>query len=255
MRFYVLVAFRNEPRLLSRCLQMLDAQDDEDFHVVIADDASEDSGVDAVLTNYLDREHFDNWTVLRNETRLRTLHNQVQAIRSVEMNPEDVIVFCDGDDRLARHDTLSTLRGYYTDDVDLTYGSYEPDPPSETCPSIELIPYDVCAKRGGYRQWARSHGTRWNHLRTFRRRIFDAIPESYFIHDGEWLTACPDHALMTPALELAGGRHRMIPETMLIYTSDRPDAEWRVDAEGIHRHYGWVIRQPALNPLQPLETT
>ena len=92
-------------------------------------------------------------------------------------------------------------------------------------------------------------------LRTFRRRIFDAIPESYLVRDGEWLDACPDHALMTPALELAGGRHRMIDETLLIYTSDRPDAEWRVDGARINHHMGWVLKRPPLQPLPPLEAT
>lgn len=250
MRLHVLVAFRNRADLLDRCLQSIAEQTDHDFAVIVADDASDEAAVDDVLAAWvLDQPH-DGWFTFRRPERLGTLHNQVDAIRSVPMAADDVIVFVDGDDRLAHPGALERVRAeYQSGPVELTYGSYQPDPPSSTCPAVRPIPADVCRRRGGYRQWARRNGTVWNHLRTMRRRIFDAIPVSYFVRDGDWLQTCPDHALMTPALELAGGRHRMIDDTLLLYTSDRPDAEWRVGSEVELRNYPWVMSRPPLRPL------
>lgn len=254
MRLHCVVAFRNRPDLLERCLQSLATQSDDDYGVIVADDASDEDGVDDVRERWvLDQPH-DGWFTFRRPERLGTLHNQVAAIRAVTMAPDDVLVFVDGDDRLAHDDVLARLREVYSDRrVDLTYGCYEPDPPSSTCPAVRPIPARVFRQRGGYRRWALQNGTVWNHLRTMRRRIFDGIPDDYFVRDGEWLQTCPDHALMTPGLELAGGRHLMIDETLLLYTSDRPDAEWRVGGEGIRENYPWVMARPALRPLPPME--
>lgn len=248
MRLWCVVAFRNRGDLLDRCLQSIAEQTDHDFGVVVADDASTDTDVADVMVRWA-REQ-PGWLMVTRVERLGTLHNQVDAIRAAPMAADDVIVFVDGDDRLAHPGALERVRAeYQSGPVELTYGSYQPDPPSSTCPAVRPIPADVCRRRGGYRQWARRNGTVWNHLRTMRRRIFDAIPVSYFVRDGVWLQTCPDHALMTPALELAGGRHRMIDDTLLLYTSDRPDAEWRVGGEPELRNYPWVMSRPPLRPL------
>lgn len=252
MRFWVVVAFRNRADLLHGSLRSIGEQLDEDFGVLIGDDASDDPDVPMELEIY-SALHPD-WYIHQRPKRLNVIGNQVSLIRSVDMAPEDVIVFLDGDDRFAHPHVLELLRQIYEDPmVDLTYGSYRPDPPDAGCLMARPIPTDVCEKKGGYRAWARGHGTAWNHLRTFRRRIFDAIPESHMKAQGRWLEGGADFAMMNPALELAGGRHRFIEDVLVIYTSDRLDAEWRSQTPGIKFTHRYIRRQRPLMPLPPME--
>lgn len=249
MRVYVITAFRQRPDLLERSLASIAAQD-ADFTALVGDDASTDD-VGPVLDVYAGDPRF---IITRRPARIGVVGNQAEMIRSVSMEPQDIICFLDGDDRFAHPGVIGRLLEVYSDRlVDLTYGDYEPDPPDEGCPPIMWVPPEVCAKRGGYRRWLRANKTPWNHLRTMRRRIFDAIPDSYMKIDGQWLDGGADFALMTPGLELAGGRHHMFDEVLVLYTSDRPDAEWRSLSEGIARGRKYTNTRPPLNPLRPLK--
>lgn len=252
MNFYIIMAFRNRPDLLRPAIASVLHQNDLGYHLLIGDDDSEPSmELESAL---VDAMVMDRVTVHRHPERLGVVGNQATLIRSVPMSPEDVIVFLDGDDRFAHDDVIGRLREVYSNPgIDLTYGNYAPDPPDPGCPPVKPIPPEVCAKRGGYRRWVRANGTCWNHLRTMRRRIFDAIPESYMKIDGQWLDGGADFALMTPGLELAGGRHHMFEEVLVLYTSDRPDAEWRSLSEGIARGRKYTNTRPPLNPLRPLK--
>lgn len=252
MRFYVIMAFRNRADLLAPSINSVLRQNDLGYHLLIGDDASErDPRVDVVLRDASDAERV---TVHRHPERLGVVGNQATLIRSVPMQPTDVIVFLDGDDRFAHDDVIGRLREVYSNPaIDLSYGNYEPDPPHPGCPPVKPIPPEVCAKPGGYRRWVRANGTCWNHLRTMRRRIFDAIPESYMKIDGQWLDGGADFALMTPGLELAGGRHHMFDEVLVLYTSDRPDAEWRSLSEGIARGRKYTNTRPPLRSIPPLK--
>lgn len=252
MKLWVICAFRNRPDLLGPSLASIAAQDDANFGVLIGDDASDDPGVGPVLADF-GNDHPD-WLIARRPRRINVIGNQVNLIRSVPMGPADVLVFLDGDDRFAHNGALSRVRAEYLDgDVDLTYGSYRPVPHDPGCQMARPIPHEVCAKVGGYRVWARSNGTAWNHLRTFRRRIFDAIPESHLKRHGQWLEGGADFAMMNAGLELAGGRHRYIPDVLVHYTSNRPDAEWRVQTPGIRMTHRWIRSRRPLRPLPPME--
>lgn len=251
MKLYVVTAFKNRPDLLEPCLETIAAQTDPDFEVLVGDDASDEPGVGEVLDEFEGRQ---GWHIFRHPERLGVVGNQASMIRDTPMNPEDVVAFLDGDDRFAHPEVISRLMDVYAStNVDVTYGNYAPDPPDPGCPPVKPIPPEVCAKRGAYRRWVRANGTCWNHLRTMRRRIFDAIPESYMKIDGQWLDGGADFALMTPGLELAGGRHHMFEEVLVLYTSDRPDAEWRSLSEGIARGRKYTNTRPPLRSIPPLK--
>lgn len=242
MKFYIVCAYRNRPDLLERCIASIQAQTDTDYDVLLADDASDEPMKHVAIP--------DGWYRWVQPTRIGVLGNQVTMIEGIGMSPEDVLVFLDGDDRFAHPGVLAHLRQVYTDDVWLTYGSYEPDPPHEGCSPAYEIPPDVLRRVGGYRRWQRGHQTAWNHLRTMRRFVFDAIPGSHFMLKGEWLPAGADYAIMTPAIELAGHHSRFIPETMVLYTSDRPDAEWRTLSDEIAAGRRYTASHKPLRPLR-----
>lgn len=251
MKFYVIMAFRNRPDLLRPSILSVLNQNDLGYHLLIGDDDSEPSQeLEAVLA---DAWVMDRITVHRHPERLGVVGNQATLIRSVPMNPEDVIVFLDGDDRFAHDDVIGRLREVYSDPmIDLTYGSYAPVPPDAGCKPARPIPPEVCRTVGGYRKWVRANsGVPWNHLRTMRRRIFDAIPKQRMKREGRWLEGAADYALMDPAFELAGGRHFMFDEVLVLYTSDRPDAEWRSKSEVLKADRRYLSRQRPLRPMKP----
>ncbi len=252
MNFYVIMAFRNRADLLGPSINSVLRQNDLGYMLLVGDDASEPSM--ELESTLIDATVMTRVRVMRHPERIGVVGNQATLIRSVSMNPEDVIVFLDGDDRFAHDDVIGRLREVYSDPmVDMTYGNYAPDPPDPNCPPVKPIPPEVCAKVGGYRRWVRVNGTPWNHLRTMRRRIFDAIPDGHMKLRGEWLDGGADYALMTPALELSGGRHFMFDEVLVLYTSDRPDAEWRSKSEGIAAGRRHVANLRPLRPLPPME--
>lgn len=245
MRFKIVVASYNCPNEIERCLQSIDDQDHRDFDVAIVDDCSEgDGGVfqRRIIEDYATPR---GWSYTFNGVRRGAMCNQVTAIKAICDDPDDVIVFCDGDDALAHPSVLSRLNTVYAEPgVDLTYGSYKPVPPSDTCPPVRPFPADVIRDRS-YRSFAQQYGTWWNHLRTFKYKLFQQMDEDVDFKDanGNWFMTSPDTAMMTPALELAE-KHVYIPEVLYHYTSSNPISEWRVHSELINKNSDYILSLP-----------
>ena len=56
----------------------------------------------------------------------------------------------------------------------------------------------------------------WQHLRTFKKHLFDAIVLEDLKLDGEWIDLANDWAFMVPMVEMADSP-RHIPEPLYIY--------------------------------------
>lgn len=230
MRYKVITCVKDTPLELARCITSLMMQEG-DFDVCIVDDASTDPEVEKVARIACDQM---GWTFIRQDTWRGALWNQVEAIRTICDDPDDVIVFVDGDDRLARPDTFTILDRYYNAGAKVTWGSYQPDPPDPGCTPAFDVPNDI-KRRNLYRKFilpanlgGMSGGHFFNHLRTFKYELFAQLDDSDFTDDaGVWFTNTPDTVLMLPCLELARGAVAFVPETLLIYTSNLPSAEWR----------------------------
>jgi hypothetical protein len=86
---------------------------------------------------------------------------------------------------------IECLREHYQTGADLTVGSMlRTDKWCEYPATFE----DPRKARGG---------NVWQHLRSFKKYLFDAIPESYLRIDGEWIPSAEDWAFMIPMVELA----------------------------------------------------
>lgn len=243
MKFHFVVTTRNAEQWTERCVHSLVSQKDQRFTINFVDDASTDATWDkasqalgVTLPSNLERI-----TMKRNDKRLGAPPNQCYAIAASEPDPDDVIVIVDGDDYLAHDDVLNVLAGYYkNDEVELTYGSYEPDPPSDTCPKVMPYPEKV-AKERSFRNYTRRRGCLFNHLRTFRYRAFAQIDQetNFKWPDGTWFDFGVDFAFMIPLLEIAGPNYRFIPDVLLMYNSENPASDWRrsaSEADRIHHH-------------------
>ena len=64
-------------------------------------------------------------------------------------------------------------------------------------------------------------GNVWHHLRSFRKRLFDAIGVEDPKMDGEWIGLAADWAFMAPIVEMAASP-RYIPEPLYLYQPAAP---------------------------------
>ena len=65
--------------------------------------------------------------------------------------------------------------------------------------------------------------------------------------------ACCDTAVMIPCLEMAGGRHLMIPEVLYAYTRRNPLSDCRVNGPEIDKAHHRIFHEIAPRaPLSPI---
>ena len=246
MKFHFVVTTRNAAKWTERCLRSLMSQKGQTFTINFVDDASDDGTADiaeALLENERLAWPWVAYTFVPRGVRVGAPPNQCEAIRMARPDPDDVIVIVDGDDYLAHDNVLNVLAGVYADDaVEMTYGSYEPDPPSPTCPAVLPYPPEVARQRS-FREHTRVHGCLFNHLRTFRYRLFAQIDQekNFKWPDGTWFDFGVDFAFMMPLLELAGENYRFIPDVLLMYNSENPASDWRRSASEADRVHHYVL--------------
>ena len=119
------------------------------------------------------------------------LANMVTAIRGLCGDPESVIVTLDADDQLPGDRCLDRLSEVYARGADLTVGSMLRTDKEAEYP----VSFDAPRRHRG--------GNVWQHLRSFKKLLFDAIPDDALRLDGEYVDLANDWAYMVPLVELA----------------------------------------------------
>lgn len=241
MKFLIVVPVYNRADLLERCLESIAAQDDPDFEVYITDDCSPEwDEIRPVLDRYVPTE---GWNWGRQGENTGATRNIVDTIRGWPMDPDDVVLLVDGDDRLPHAGVVSRLRKVYEGtDVLVSYGSYQSEPFNANCPAVRPYPLEVLLA-GNIREFTKRRGAWFNHPLSFRRAAFDAISDSEFQRRGEWLRYGYDLTLMMPLIEIAGPRVVYQDEILYTYTSDRADSDWCAHGPGVRKANQWVLRQ------------
>ena len=203
--FVFVVSGRNVPAgRLRRCIDSMVRQRGPRWGAVVFDDASDP----------MFAEHFEiAWgalgercTIVRNRRRRGLLANMVTAIRMTCADPASVIVTLDADDALIGDGVLSRLAAEYERGADVTVGSM--------LRTDKAADYPVCFDR------PREHrgGNVWQHLRSFRKRLFDAIPDDALRLDGEYVDLANDWAFMLPIVEMARNPVH-VTEALYLYES------------------------------------
>ena len=201
--FVFVVSGRNvPPGRFRRCLEAVARQKGPCWGAVLFDDASE-----ARIA-----EHFEvacralgpRCTVIRNRRRRGLLANMVTAVRTICSDPETVIVTLDADDALIGARVLERLAREYARGADVTIGSMlHTDKAADYAVDFK----DPRRKRGG---------NVWQHLRSFRKRLFDAIPDEALRLDGAYIDIANDWAFMLPIVEMAE-KPIYIPEVLYLH--------------------------------------
>ena len=208
--FVFVVCGRNvDPGRFKQCVESLVTQECGNWGAVVVDDASTNGFgeyAEVLLANYEDRV-----TLVRNTTRRGSLYNLWNAVTRYCIDPETVILTPDADDALAGPKVLDRVKSEYESGADLTVGS--------------MVRLD---KEADYtvdfvepRSW---HSNVWQHMRTFKKDLFDALDMKDFKLDGEWIDLATDSAYMVPLVEMAiSPRH--IPDILYMYEPAQPKSQ------------------------------
>ena len=175
------------------------AQDGSDWGAVVVDDASTNGFGD--YAEILLADHLDQVTIVRNTTRKGLLYNTWNAITNYCADPQSVIITLDADDALIGTGVIVRLRQEYDNGADATVGSML------RLDKEAVYPVDFERPR-----WWTSNV--WQHLRTFRKYLFDAIDIDDLKLDREWIDVATDWAFMVPIIEMAENP-TYIPETFV----------------------------------------
>ena len=208
--FVFVICGRNvAPGRLKRCLQSLTSQQTVKWGAVVVDDASTNGFGE--YAGVLLADHMDRVTLIRNERRRGALYNTWNAVTRVCVDPETVIITLDADDALAGSGVLERVRTEYDDGADVTVGSMVRLDKEASYP----VDFD------NPRRW---DSNVWQHLRTFKKRLFDAIAAEDLKIDGEWIERATDWAFMVPIIEMAASP-RHIPDQLYLYEPAIPKSE------------------------------
>lgn len=189
-RFVFVLTGRNvPPGRMRRCLDSIVSQRQEDWGAVIVDDGS--SALSAEFLELWCAGHSDKVTLLRPRLRRGQLANLNDAIRSVCTNPESVIITVDLDDELIGAEVLDLLAARYAEGADATVGSMLRTDKHR----IYEVSFDAPRLRRG--------GNVWQHLRTFRKHLFDALSEDDLKVGDRFVELATDWAFMLPIIERA----------------------------------------------------
>jgi hypothetical protein len=160
------------------------------------------------------------------EERVFLVQNTLECIYTRKPQPEDIIVLLDADDFLCDELALETIDNLYKNYPQylLTYGSY-----------VNLSTNERGKFSGPYEDGENFRTAPWraSHLKTFKFKLFDALPKVELQdEDGEFYKCCADRAMMIPMMEMAGhDRIRYVPTVTYCYNDMNPISVWKTMRE------------------------
>ena len=217
--FVFVICGRNvDPGRFRQCFASLVEQDLGSWGAIVVDDASTNGFGD--YAQMLASDHTDRVTLVHNETRRGSLCNLWNAVTRFCTDPETVIITLDADDALAGGHVLERVRAEYEEGADLTIGTMLRVDKEAAYP----------ADFGEPRSW---NSNVWQHLRTFRKYLFDAIDVDDLKLDGEWIDLAADWAYIVPIAEMASSPRHIVEPLYLYEPAAQKDERSRRERDSI----------------------
>ncbi|MDZ5515755.1 glycosyltransferase family 2 protein [Vibrio fluvialis] len=181
-----------EHALLKRCLDSLRSQTNQNFGIILIDDAS---GADHNWSYpMLLGELQTKTTLVRRSAHTGRMPNFLLAIKEICQDPQTFIAVLDQDDCLMQTTAVEALFDAKRQGADLIQmPMYRPNKP-------------LTLYRPDYTNPRQAAGANvWSHLRVFTKELFEQVPEDYFKHKdrSEWFDTVTDYLTMLPMAELA----------------------------------------------------
>lgn len=174
---------------LIRCFESLRQQQDQDFGVILIDDAS--SPDHSWRLNHHLESLRPKTTLVRRRVWQGYIPNFLLA-SELCIYPDTLIAVLDQDDALMNRDVVSAFKRAKADGADLINGlMYRPNKPMH----IYYADYDNPRSKGG--------SNTWTHLRAFKKSLFDQVPTEEYMVNGHWISDISDYATMLPMTEIA----------------------------------------------------
>ncbi len=224
--FHIVSTQRNAGGDVLRCLESVYDQRyprDRCRHLVIDD--SSDDGTPDLVEAWLATYPGHGIDFVRRSNRCGGTWNTLDGIRQAD--PGSIVIELNGDDWLPDPGVLAFLNKVYQDPgVWMTYNTQRE---STGVIPFQLPPSREVRRTRGYRkhEWATSH------LHSFRRRLFDHVPDEVMIDPatGNLWESADDVALYLWMLELAGEHAIHVWRITCVYNF-HPMTEYRLDRAG-----------------------
>lgn len=218
--------------LLTRCLNSLRAQHNQNFGVILIDDASgwEHNWCYPLLLSDL----WSRTTLVRHASHCGRMSNFLLAVNTLCTQQDTLIAVLDQDDCLMHARVVDSVLKAKAEGADLIQmPMYRPNKP------LRLYKPDYSAPR------LAAGANVWSHLRVFTRSLFSQVPESYFKRpNGDWFDTVTDYLTMLPMAELA--QNPCYLDDGYAYWHTRRDYG-RAEKEREERLIGEILVMPSLS--------
>ena len=233
--FVIVIPSYNNEKWCKQNLQSVLSQNYSHFRVIYTDDCSSD-GTSDLVEEYLAQNDPDNKVCfIKNSVRQGALHNLYTMIHMT--NDDDIIVTLDGDDWFPDKDVLTRLNAIYSSgEIWLTYGQFQMHP-SRARGWASPMP-DHIIKNNAFRDFQHLP----THLRTFYSWLFKQIKLEDLFYQETFYPMTWDMAIMYPMIEMAGERHKFVPEIMYIYNEGNIISDHCVN-KPLQAHLAHIIRK------------
>ncbi|HGF5098632.1 TPA: glycosyltransferase [Vibrio parahaemolyticus] len=178
--------------LLKRCLDSLRSQTNQNFGIILIDDASgsNHNWCYPMLLGDLQAKT----TLIRHDVNAGRMPNFILAIKEICQDSNTLVAVLDQDDCLMQRNVVSTLLEAKQQGADLVQmPMFRPNKP------LSLYRPDYTNPRFA------AGANVWSHLRVFTKRLFEQVPEDYYKRkdSSDWFDTATDHLTMLPMAELA----------------------------------------------------
>lgn len=238
MDFLIIASGLNCDRHITKCYESLAGQTYQNFKAVLISDGSTDNS--AVILNRLANK----------DTRINTIcfaqncgaaKRRFDAIKEFSKSKQTIIVLVGLDDYLLPN-ALETIKCEYEKGVYMTYGNWKNQRGIGLPADFDLFFDEETHKHREYRK-VKYRSTAPN---TFKKFLFDEIPESDFKLNGKWFDTTTESELMFSCLEMSGkDRIGVILEYIYVYNQNLPNGTLnRLGANYKAKVYSEVIKRP-----------
>lgn len=187
----LIVRGRNVPiSKLRRFFESIQKQSDQKWGLIVID-ASSDNGMEEYIEQIIGRRYLSRMTFYRNLIPDPPIVNINFAIRHMCENPNSIIIMPDADDVFLCNDSIEHVQTLYRKGADVAIGGM--------LRADKEVHYITNFKTPRQNRG----GNVWQHLRTFRKYLFDRIVPSDFKVDGMWIHHTEDWAFMLPIAEMS----------------------------------------------------
>jgi glycosyltransferase involved in cell wall biosynthesis len=194
VKFLIVASGLNCKEYAGKCIKSVVAQRYGNFKAVFISDGS----TDGTLSD-IGRTHHNCCFIERYDKNVGAAKRRLDAIRKYSDSPDDVILFLGLDDELLPN-CLEVVAKQYVAGKWMTYGNWK-NQHGKVPLNAAFLQFDEATHTARDYRKVKYRSTAPN---TFRRFLFDRIPEEDFKVNGKWIDSTTESEVMFSCLEMCG---------------------------------------------------